>query len=41
MSLAVFLFSKIVNFSKLYSKTTLWIPISVGVFKIFCETAFL
>ena len=26
---------------KLYSKTALRIPISVGVFKIFCETAFL
>ena len=32
---------KIVKFSKLYSKTALRIPISVGAFKIFRKTAFL
>ena len=31
----------IVKISKLYSKTALWIPISVGAFKNFCETDFL
>ena len=40
-ALPFFFLSKIVKFSKLYSKTVLRIPISVGVFKIFCETAFL
>ena len=33
--------SKFVKFPKLYSKTALRIPISVGAFKIFCKTAFL
>ena len=32
---------KLKFFSELYSKTALRIPISVGVFKIFCKTAFL
>lgn len=36
-----FFLSKIVKFSKLYSKTVLRIPISVEAFKIFCKTAFL
>ena len=40
-TLPFFFLSKIVEFSKLYSKTALRIPISVGAFKIFCETAFL
>lgn len=35
-----FFLSKIVKFSKLYSKTVLRIPISVEAFKIFCKTAF-
>ena len=36
-----FFLSKIVKSLKLYSKTVLQIPISVGAFKIFCKTAFL
>lgn len=40
-ALPFFFLSKFVKFSKLYSKTALRIPISVGDFKIFCETAFL
>ena len=36
-----FFLQKIVKFSKLYSKTALRIPISIGAFKIFCKTAFL
>lgn len=40
-ALPFFFLSKIVKFSKLYSKTVLRIPISVGAFKIFCKTAFL
>ena len=37
----VLFLSKFVKFSKLYSQMPLRIPISVGAFKIFCETAFL
>ena len=33
--------SKLKKFQKLYSKTALKIPISVGAFKIFRKTAFL
>ena len=40
-ALPFFFLPKIVKFSKLYSKTTLWIPIGVGAFKIFRKTAFL
>ena len=40
-ALPFFFLSKFVKFSKLYSKTTLWIPISIGAFKIFRKTAFL
>ena len=40
-ALPFFFLSQIVKFSKLYSKTALLIPISVGAFKTFCETAFL
>lgn len=40
-ALPFFFMSKTVKSLKLYSKTTLRIPISVGAFKIFCETAFL
>ena len=40
-TLPFFFLPKIVKFSKLYSKTALRIPISVGAFKIFCKTAFL
>lgn len=39
-TLPFFFLSKIVKFSKLYSKTVLRIPISVEAFKIFCKTAF-
>ena len=37
-ALPFFFLSKIVKFSKLYSKTALRIPISVGDFKIFRNT---
>ena len=40
-ALPFFVLSKFVKISKLYSKTALRIPISVGAFKIFCEKAFL
>jgi hypothetical protein len=39
--LPFFFLPKFVKFSKLYSKTALRIPISVGAFKIFRKTAFL
>lgn len=39
-ALPFFFLSKFVKFSKLYSKTALRIPTSVGAFKIFCRTAF-
>jgi len=39
-TLPFFFLSKFVKFSKMYSKMTLRIPISVGAFKIFCRTAF-
>ena len=40
-ALPFFFLSKIVKSLKLYSKSVLRIPISVGAFKIFCKTAFL
>ena len=39
-ALPFFFLPKIMKFPKLYSKTALRIPISVGAFKIFCRTAF-